>query len=628
MTAIPTDLSRARIVYFVIVAILSPSLFAQHRLSPVATTNEFIAPASNQGELAIKRFQVAPGLKVDLWAAEPMLANPVAFNFDEKGRAYVCETFRLAAGVDDIRQIMDWLDEELACRTVDDRLAEMKRHLGDRFNSYTNHSERIQFIEDTNGDGKADRSTIFAEQFNTSLDGIGAGVLARNGNVWYANIPNLWLLRDTNNDGVADIQKSLHYGFGVRVGFLGHDLHGVHFGPDGKIYFSIGDRGSNIKVVDGRNVGYPDAGSVFRCNPDGSELELFAFGLRNPQDLVFDQYGNLFTGDNNSDSGDQARWVYLVEGGDSGWRVGYQFMENPYSRGPFNAEKLWYPAFEHQAAYIVPPIANISSGPSGVAFFPGTGLPAQFKDHFFLVDFRGGATDSGVHTFRLRPKGASFELVDRDHFIWGILATDIKFGPQGGAYVSDWVEGWGMTGKGRLYRVHDSALDKDALTLETKDLLAQGMAKRSAGELAKLLAHPDMRVRQEAQFELAERGIESVDTLIEVARKNSNQLARIHAIWGIGQILSRFHFATGTESGLPTTPQVEPVYRCTDVLTSLLSDRDPEIRAQSAKVAGEQHSIAAYDGLIKLLTDSSARARFFAAMSLGKLGKREAIPAI
>jgi quinoprotein glucose dehydrogenase len=523
---------------------------------------------------------------------------------------------------------MDWLDEELACRTVDDRLAEMKRHLGDRFNSYTNHSERIQFIEDTNGDGKADRSTIFAEQFNTSLDGIGAGVLARNGNVWYANIPNLWLLRDTNGDGVADIQKSLHYGFGVRVGFLGHDLHGIHFGPDGKIYFIIGDRGSNIRTADGRNVGYPDAGCVFRCNPDGSELEVFAFGLRNPQDLVFDQYGNLFTGDNNSDSGDQARWVYVVEGGDSGWRVGFQFMENPYSRGPFNAEKLWYPAFEHQAAYIVPPIANIASGPSGVAYFPGTGLPAQFKDHFFLVDFRGGATDSGVHMFRLRPKGASFEMIDRDHFLWGILATDIKFGPQGGAYVSDWVEGWGMTGKGRLYRVHDPALDQDALLLETKKLLGEGMGKRPAAELAKLLAHADIRVRQDAQFELAERGIESIDTLIEVARKNPNQLARIHAIWGIGQILSRFHFADGAEAGLPTTPQVEPVYRCTDVLTALLSDRDPEIRAQSAKVAGEHHSISSFDGLIKLLTDPSARVRFFAAMSLGKLGKREAIPAI
>ena len=614
----------ARVVVLFSVLLL-PSVQAQHRVATSTATNEFIAPASNQGELAIKRFQVGPGLKVDLWAAEPMLANPVAFNFDEKGRAYVCETFRLGAGVDDIRQIMDWLDEELACRTVDDRLAEMKRHLGDRFNNYTNHSERIQFIEDTNGDGKADRSTIFAEEFNTSLDGIGAGVLARNGNVWYANIPNLWLLRDTNNDGVADFQKSLHYGFGVRVGFLGHDLHGVHFGPDGKIYFSIGDRGSNIKTADGRNVAYPDAGCVFRCNPDGSELEVFAFGLRNPQDLVFDQYGNLFTGDNNSDSGDQARWVYLVEGGDSGWRVGFQFMENPYSRGPFNAEKLWYPAFEHQAAFIVPPIANIASGPSGVAFFPGTGLPPQYKDHFFLVDFRGGATDSGVHMFRLRPKGASFELIDRDHFLWGILATDIKFGSLG-VYVSDWVEGWGMTGKGRLYRVHD--VDEDPLAWETKKLLAEGMSKRPASDLAKLLAHADMRVRQEAQFELAERGIDSVDTLIEVARKNSNQLARIHAIWGIGQLLSRFHFANGTDAALPATPQVEPVYRCTDVLTALLSDRDPEIRAQSAKVVGEHRCTTAFDNLLKLLTDSSARVRFFAAMSLGKLGKREAIPAI
>jgi quinoprotein glucose dehydrogenase len=601
-----------------IIAMLVLPLRAQHKMASPNATNEFIAPASNQGELAIKRFQVATGLKVDLWAAEPMLANPVAFNFDEKGRAYVCETFRLGAGVDDIRQIMDWLDEELACRTVDDRLAEMKRHLGDRFNSYTNHSERVRLLEDTNGDNKADRSTIFAEQFNTSLDGIGAGVLARNGNVWYANIPNLWLLRDTNNDSVADVQKSLHYGFGVRVGFLGHDLHGVHFGPDGKIYFSIGDRGSNIKVADGRYISNPDSGSVFRCNPDGSELEIFAFGLRNPQDLVFDQYGNLFTGDNNSDSGDQARWVYLVEGGDSGWRVGYQFMENPYSRGPFNAEKLWYPAFEHQAANIVPPIANIASGPSGVAYFPGTGLSEKYKEHFFLVDFRGGATDSGVHMFKLKPKGASFELVDRDHFIWGILATDIKFGPEGGAYVSDWVEGWGMTGKGRIYRVHDPALDQDTSMLETKKLLTEGMLKRSARELANLLAHVDMRVRQEAQFELADRGIESADTFIEVARKNPNQLARIHAIWGIGQILSQ----------VKNTPQIKAVSRCVETLTALLSDSDAEIRAQSAKVAGDHHCSAAYDGLLKLLSDSSARVRFFAAMSLGKLGKREALPAV
>src|SRR5205807_763403 len=170
-------------------------------------------------------------------------------------------------------------------------------------------------------------------------------------------------------------------GYGVRFGFIGHDLHGLRFGPDGKLYFSIGDRGLRVET-EGRTVSSTETGAVLRCNPDGSGLEIVATGLRNPQELVFDQYGDLFTGDNNSDSGDEARWVYLVEGGDSGWRVGYQFMENPYSRGPFNEEKLWHPHFEGQAAYIVPPIANISSGPSGVAYFPGTGLPARFQDHF------------------------------------------------------------------------------------------------------------------------------------------------------------------------------------------------------------------------------------------------------
>ena len=578
----------------------------------------FVAPASDEGELAVKKFQVAPGLRIDLWAAEPMFANPVAFNFDEKGRAYVCETFRLHAGVDDIRGILDWLDEELASRTVDDRLAEMKRHLGERFARYSEHSERISLIEDRDGDGKADHATVFADGFNSPLDGIGAGVLARQGAVWYANIPNFWLLRDTNGDGVADFRQSLHYGFGVRVGFLGHDAHGVHFGPDGKIYFSIGDRGSNVNVAEGKRVGEPDTGCVFRCNPDGSELEVFSFGLRNPQDLVFDQFGNLFTGDNNSDSGDQARWVYLVEGGDNGWRVGYQFMERPYSRGPFNAEKLWYPHFDGQAAYLVPPIANIASGPSGVAYFPGTGLPERFRDHFFLVDFRGGGANSGVHTFTIKPKGASFELVDPQHFIWGILATDIKFGVAGGVYVSDWVQGWEMTGKGRIYRMHDPAIDKDPLVLETKQLLSDGMEKRSLKELVLLLAHRDMRVRQEAQFALADRGPQAIKTLAGAARQGMNQLARLHAIWGIGQISARFRVPG-------STPEVAAAL---DVLAQLLADDDAEVRAQAAKVLGERRYLNAHDRLIKLLGDASSRVRFFAALSLGKLGRREALPAI
>src|SRR3954470_5228565 len=191
---------------------------AQHEVAGTNASPPFVAKASDEGEMAIRRFKVAEGLKAELWASEPMLVNPVAFNFDEKGRAYVCETFRMGAGVDDIRGIMDWLDEELASRTVDDRLAEMKRHLGSRFATYSEKSERIQLLESRAGSGKADHSTVFAEGFNTPLDGIGAGVLPRKGNVYYATIPNRWLLRDTNADGTADVRNSLHDGFGVRVG--------------------------------------------------------------------------------------------------------------------------------------------------------------------------------------------------------------------------------------------------------------------------------------------------------------------------------------------------------------------------------------------------------------------------
>src|SRR5262249_52591660 len=155
---------------------------AQHKLSESQEGQAYVAAASDEAELAIKHIKPAAGLKVNLWAAEPMLANPVAFCFDEKGRVYVCDTFRLAAGGDDIRGIMSWLDEELASRSADERLEEMKRHLGDRFVTYTNRSERIRLLEDRSGQGKADHATVFAEQFNSPLDGIGAGVLARGGN--------------------------------------------------------------------------------------------------------------------------------------------------------------------------------------------------------------------------------------------------------------------------------------------------------------------------------------------------------------------------------------------------------------------------------------------------------------
>jgi quinoprotein glucose dehydrogenase len=342
-----------------------------------------VAPASNEAALALKRIRVPQGLRADLFAAEPLLANPVCFCVDEHNRFYVAETFRLHDGVTDDRGHMDWLDDDLAARTVADRVALYRKHLKDKFATYAAEHDRVRLVEDTDGDGKADRSTVFADGFHSAESGIGAGLLARRGSVWYTCIPDLWLLRDTKGTGHADVRQSLQTGYGVHVSFIGHDLHGLRLGPDGKLYFSIGDRGFNVTTAD-RSVAYPDTGAVLRCNPDGSELEVVATGLRNPQELAFDQYGNLFTGDNNADHGDAARWVYVVDGGDSGWRMGYQYMRSPVDLGPWNAEKVWDTQDHNQAASIVPPIAHVGSGPAGLTYYPGVGLPERYNGHFLL----------------------------------------------------------------------------------------------------------------------------------------------------------------------------------------------------------------------------------------------------
>jgi quinoprotein glucose dehydrogenase len=600
---------------FLVVALMEGSVCGDDR-SPKPAYEPKVAAASTDGEVAIKTFRVPKELRVELVAAEPDVANPVAFWIDERGRFYVAETFRQEKGVEDNRKHINWLDDDLAAMTVEDRLAYFKRHLGEKVHEYETEHDRIRLLEDRDGDGKVDHATVFAGGFNGIVEGTGAGVLARRGTVWYTNIPKLWRLRDTDGDGIADERTALHHGYGVRVAFRGHDLHGLRFGPDGKLYFSIGDRGFNITTDDGRRLVHPDQGAVFRCNPDGSELEIVHFGLRNPQELAFDQFGNLFTCDNNSDSGDKARWVYVVEGGDSGWRMSYQYLAD---RGPWNREKLWHPQgrmgtpgrpdvsdknvqpTDFLAAYIVPPIENISDGPSGLTFYPGVGLPERYANHFFLCDFRGTPANSGVRSFAVEPNGASFKLVDSQQFAWSILSTDCDFGPDGALYISDWVEGWTGPGKGRIYRLFDPDARDSAEVKYVRKLMADGFEKRSADELVRLLEHPHRDVRQEAQFALAERGPSLITPLAKVAANSKNPLARLHAIWGLGQIARRDRSA------------LKP-------LIPLLGDADAEVVAQAAKVLGDAREPSAFDKLVALTKpEATPRVRFFAAYGAGKI---------
>ncbi|MBX9582047.1 MAG: HEAT repeat domain-containing protein [Gemmataceae bacterium] len=596
-------------------------------------------PAKGSAEEALAQVQVEKGLTVEVWAAEPLMANPVAFGFDEKGRAYVAETTRFSNGVPDTRGHMKWLDEDLANRSTADRLAMYQKH---RYEGFEKYDDQVRLLWDSSGKGRADKATVFSKGYNRPEDGLIAGVLARKGRLYVGCIPDLYVVKDTNDDGAADEKQSLFTGFGPTAQFLGHDLHGLRMGPDGKLYFSVGDRGFVVRTKEGHTLSYPNTGAVLRCEPHGRNLEVVHYGLRNPQELAFDDFGNLFTYDNNSDSGDKARWVQIVEGGDSGWRGGYQYgtLYHPPgvkegNRGPWNGEGIWHlPGQDGDGppAHVVPPLAHFGNGPAGITHYPGVGLNDKYKDHFFAADFTASPSNSLIWAVAVKPKGASFEVTKSEPFIKGMVPTDCDFGPDGAFYWSDWVGGWQPPGKGRLFRVTDPEAMKNPAVAEAKKLLAEGFEKKTTDELAKLLEHPHQQVRQEAQFELAGR-VRDPDRIGEVvrvfgavARDGKNRLARLHAIWGLGML-----DAVSRGASRDKVVWVVEARQTDNYLVPLAADPDAEVRLNAVRVLGRDESTSAgfpddpreRVGAVvrKLLSDPDGRVRAAAAVAYGRFGR-------
>ncbi len=557
---------------------------------------------------------VPDGFTLSTWAEHPTILDPVAFCFDEKGNIYVGETQRQDRGVEDNRNSPFWLVDDLASRTVDDRYRVFEKWAHKRENGvdfYRQWADEVIRLRDTDGDGVADERIRFAGPFDEVLDGTGSGLLALDGDIWYTNIPHLWRLRDTDGDGVADEQDSLQRGFGVRVALRGHDMHGLRMGPDGRLYWSIGDRGYHLELPDGRVLEDPHSGAVFRCERDGSHIEVFYRGLRNPQELAFDKYGYLFTGDNNSDSEDRARVVYVAEGGQTGWDMAYQTLGGDNDRGPWVQEGLWKTDHPGRPAWALPPLSYIGSGPSGLVYLPGTGMPDRYDDRFLLCDFRGSPEHSSVLAFGAEPEGAGFEVVDIHPYVKNILCTDVEVGWDGAVYVSDWVQGWGSTETGRIVRVEHDERHADPAVAEAATLVRAGFDHRSNEELATLLQHPDQRIRLRSQWTLADRGAGAIDVLATAAA-GDHQLARIHAMWGLGMI-DRLHG--------PSTSAMK-------VVQTQIWDEDPEIRGQAAKVLGDARFEPAYEDLHDLAFDMDARVSYHALMGLGKLGNPDAIDAV
>jgi quinoprotein glucose dehydrogenase len=550
------------------------------------------------------------GFKSEVFAGGGQLQNPTSIAFDPDGRLLVTETHRwMDGGVEDNRMHTYWIMDDLAAGTLADRQAMYEKWKAQFVPEYfTSKSERVKRLADTDSDGRADAVTLLADGFRAPLDGPAIGVLARDRTrTWLACIPNVWELEDADGDGVAEKRSVVAGGFGIKTSLAGHDLHGLTWGPDGMLYFSMGDRGFVTPTKEGGTLADPNAGAVFRCQPDGSGLEVFHHGLRNPQELAFNELGDLFTVDNNCDQGDAARLCWLVEGGDSGWHIGHQALTTykPYIQdGGMNqtphwlSERLWDLPHEGQPQWILPPLKHLSDGPSGLVFTSGLSLPDPYANSFLLCDYKGAANQCRLWSFKVAPRGDGgyYEARDVHLFQSGIASVDVDEGPDGRFYVADFGGTWTKGDAGSVFALWwPDGLQRPAVG-EVRAILTGPDASTLATEaLLSLLGHADHRVRQRAQFALAARGGQEpavVVALADLAATRSN----LHALWALRQLGA-----------------LEP-------LRSLLTHDSAEVRAQAARALGDLRDGPSVAALLGMLESEAPRERLMAALALAKLG--------
>lgn len=568
-------------------------------------------------------------LSLTLWGIDSLVISPIAIDIDDYGSLYYVTTNRQKNSEFDIRGHQDWEIPSIQLQSIEDKRAFLHRELspensernkwlkdlnGDGSHDWrdmTIEKEHVYRLTDRNGDGVADQSQLIVEDFNDEVTDVVGGVLKTDNDMFVAVGPDLWRMKDKNGDGIADDKTSISHGYGIHIGFSGHGMSGVEMGPDGRIYWQIGDIGFNGVDQTGKKWEYPNCGVIARSNPDGSDFEIFASGLRNTHEFVFDEYGNLISEDNDGDhAGEQERLVYIVNGSDAGWRSNWQYGKY---RDPDNNtykvwmdEKMWMPRFEGQAAYIVPPIANYVSGPAGMVYNPGTALSPSYLNTFFIAKFVGTPSQSGVYGFKLKPNGAGFELGESKLIVGGVLPTGLDFGPDGALYIADWIDGWGTHDYGRIWKLDDRRGQNLNEREQTKALLAADLKQKSSHYLEALLKSPDMRVRLKAQFEIATRGNEGVQIFKNTLSQGAHQLSRVHAVWGLSQMARKEK-------------------KIAENLIPYLKDQDPEIRAQVAKWLGDIKYKESAQRLLPLLKDEYARARFFAAEALGRFEHEPAI---
>ncbi|MFO0984583.1 MAG: HEAT repeat domain-containing protein [Planctomycetota bacterium] len=424
---------------------------------------------------------------------------------------------------------------------------------------------RVKRCEDADGDGRADRFTVFAEGLNAPQ-----GMTFADHTLFVVHAPLLTAYHDADGDGVAERVVNLVTGLGPKPKDLVHHIpSGIRLGIDGWLYISIGDKGIEHAVGSDGSVVRLEGGGVVRVRPDGSEIELCASGLRNTYDVAIDPLLNAFTRDNTNDG--------------DGWNARLTHIE-------LGAEYGYPRLFKNFADEIIPCLADYGGGSATGSFYVRElGWPAAFNEQLYTCDWGRGI----VYRHVLTPSGATF-TPSQDEFLQGGKPTDIEADGQGALIVADWArDGWGETAaKGCLYRI----------TFPGRAVPPQPeLAPLSDALLLDELASPSQVRVLAAQRELIARGERVAPALERLAHDQGSMPRRVAALFALAQIL-----------GAGSHPLLERLAR------------DPSLREFAVRALCDRRTQLANvraDLPLAATTDADPRVRAQAAIALGRLGR-------
>jgi putative membrane-bound dehydrogenase-like protein len=409
-----------------------------------------------------------------------------------------------------------WVCESVNYRNKLRRFPKLTRPEGDR----------IVVLEDDKGTGKATKATTFY-QSPALMAPLGIAVApypdGKGVKVFVCQSPEIFVLEDRDGDGKADgPPRTLLKGFGG----IDHD-HGVHsilIGPDRRLYFTVGDSGVNgLQSSDGKGRKWSSnstdcrAGTVWRCELDGTGLELLAHNFRNNYEVAVDSFGTMFLSDNDDDGNQQTRICHVIPGGNYGY--------HPRGKG----QTHWH---EEQPGVMPKILRTYFGSPTGMCIYEGKLLPEKYRGQPMHTD----AGPRHVRAYHLKPSGASYE-VDREDLVEGkdpsFRPSDVCVGPDGSVYVADWhdprVGGHDMKDieTGRIYRLapKGSKVVNPAIDVSTNKGVIEA------------LGSPNLAARAMAMAKLAEmKPSQSLELLEPIGLQVKDPILRARALWQIARI--------------------------------------------------------------------------------------------